>query len=332
MMEEDILQGRVGNMQRFSGLKEGVVVMDNSSPRDIIAKGVKESTKITQPEKVKELTEKALKGESVAQNGNYDIFLFDIAESLERIKCETSSMNEYFGWIDKTQHIMNNMTDGFVSVQDINEKKEFIANSWQREAEILICLGLYERSNNPLAKQRYSEMMLKLRRLRQLRSALVNNTKSTPDKKPLSQQEKARLAHIVQTLEEMKRLDEEGNYNDPRLIQHLRLLEISHENDIEFYPNYSFYTRMLEDQRHRYLDIAKVRTYDYSRRLEEARHKIMTKDEISERIMRLTGRKQLTSEEQALLLRNQNLRHAQSFDAEKYRRIQELRKRQLEQE
>ena len=333
-MEENTLERRpqynpVGNMYQRAAHEE------TPEPRAIIAKGVELSTRITDKAKVAELTDKALQGESVAKNGNYDVFLFGIAESLEKIKCETSSINEYFGWMDEAQHIMDNMTDGFVSPEDLAEKNDFIANSWQREAEILICLGLYERSNNPLAAQRVSEMTMKLRRLRQLRSALVNNTKNKADKEPLTPVEQDRLHALMLTLRNMRRADQNEDYENETVTEELEHLRAAHTKDVEFYSGYSFYTRMLDDQRIADMQRMRVRTRDYVERLEKLHNnqdREESKEDVRAMILRLTGRKLANSED----LKNQRIndyqysRHQQAFDAERFRRLKALKEQEAE--
>ncbi|MBQ8465383.1 MAG: hypothetical protein IJ545_05180 [Alphaproteobacteria bacterium] len=330
-MEENVLAKNNRNMysaaDSYHDVYQRVVQAKQPEPRSLIAKGVELSTSITDKSKVAELTDKALRGEKVAQNGNYDVFLFGIAESLEKIKCETSSINEYFGWIDETQQIMDHMTDGCVTPEDLAEKKEFIANSWQREAEILICLGLYERSNNPMAAQRVSEMTMKLKRLRQLRSALINNTKNKPDKEPLTPQEKARITALIQTLRRMRQADENGDYNNAEIEKELSSFNAAHINDVEFYSGYSFYTRLLDDQRTRDIQKLRIRTIDHVEQLDKLRHTNESKDDVRQVILRLTGRKSQDADHLDKVKSNEFMysHHRQAFDIERFKRLKEMK-------
>lgn len=54
-----------------------------------------------------------------------DTFYFEQANSIERINCETSTMNEYFTWIEEGQTIVKHMNDGEVTPQDFAEKMTF---------------------------------------------------------------------------------------------------------------------------------------------------------------------------------------------------------------
>lgn len=319
------MENNITEQNRAHYLQEAPVVR---SPRDIIAEGVRRSTKITDEKTVTALTEKALKGEPYGQQGNYDVFFFGIAESLENIRCETNSQNEYFTMIEDAQRIMDHMTDGFVSEEDLREKHHFIDDSYQREAEILTCLSLYERSDHPRAKERHAELLLKLRRLRQLRSALIVNTKDKADQKPLTPDELRRLHLTIRALNDIREADEQGDYDNEINRRHLELLQISHMNDFEFYPNYSFYTRMLEDQRR--ADIQpredeyqaererhKAREANYALRLAAMRHRFDTREDVRDRIMRLTGRKVSTATEN-------DERQEYAFDAETFRRLKEM--------
>ena len=56
------------------------------SPQEILAEGVRLSTKITEPRTVEQLTEKAMNAEAYAKEGGHDVFLFGIAESLENTR------------------------------------------------------------------------------------------------------------------------------------------------------------------------------------------------------------------------------------------------------
>ena len=140
-MVEDKIQNIMGQNQYSAGRARLI----QKTPAEILREGVKKSTQITDEQTVDMLVDKAMKGDSYLKNGTYDVFLFGIAESLESIRCGTSSVNEYFTWIKDAQHIMDHMTDGMVTESDLLEKKAFIDNSKQRENDLLTCLALYER-------------------------------------------------------------------------------------------------------------------------------------------------------------------------------------------
>lgn len=110
-------------------------------------------------------------------------FQMMVASSIETINSETSSSQEYFRWLDDASEIIKNMNDGFVSEADLNERNAFIDMSHQRETELLVCLSLYSNSNNPQAAQKAEQIRYKLKKLREMRSAIENSTKNEADVK-----------------------------------------------------------------------------------------------------------------------------------------------------
>ena len=66
----------------------------------------------------------------------------EIADLIEQANCETSSMNEYYRWVTASMDIIKRTSDGDVSKNDTNEREDFLAMSYDREAEILLCLVL----------------------------------------------------------------------------------------------------------------------------------------------------------------------------------------------
>ena len=98
----------------------------------------------------------------------------EIADLIEQHNCETSSINEYYRWVSVTNEILQNANDGEVTDEDLQNRKNFISLSYEREAELLLCLGLYEATNNPLNKEKINLLHFKLARLRELRSIVKN--------------------------------------------------------------------------------------------------------------------------------------------------------------
>lgn len=117
-------------------------------------------------------------GENVAEAHDFQMM---VAHSIETINSETSSSQEYFRWLDDASEIIKNMNDGFVSEADLDERNAFIDMSHQRETELLVCLSLYSNSNNPQAAQKAEQIRYKLKKLREMRSAIENSTKDKAD-------------------------------------------------------------------------------------------------------------------------------------------------------
>lgn len=310
-------QNYIKRLQRFN---QFMSERQRPDPRELIAEGVRKSTGITDENTVNVLTEKAVRAESYTKKDGYDTFLFGIAQSLEINRSEVSPEYEYFTWIDRGKEILHDMTDGHVSAADLNERNDFLKDSWQRESEMLTCLGLYERSDNPLAKQKCHDLRYRLQRLRQIRSSILTLTKDRADK-TLSPEE----------IEEIKR-----RY---RLLNAMRTLEIpapvdkelvheswAHERDWEFVAGYSFYTRMLEDIRRAELQKSRDRELvlmeAYSNAPDEyllmLRHKDDTKETIRDRLARLSGRKVSSPEKEEAV---RTLKRTRLFDAAYYNQL-----------
>ena len=309
-------------LQRLYHFNQELKRRQLKSPRDLVADGITRSTNISDKKTVAELTDKAMHGEAYTKEGSYDTFLFNIAESLETTRSGTSSQNEYFSWISDAHKIMDHMRDGRVTLDDLHEKNDFINMSWQRESELLVCLGLYEKSNNPLAKVKHDELIVKLQRLRQIRSALSNGTKNKADFRPLTPEEKRRLERHIQALKEMEECSSTKAYRNLRLEN----LGISHNNDVEFYRGYSFWTRMLEDQR-RYDEVDEheaeyeslrhlMRNFDEY--LSQVKYKNDSIDNIKARIQSLSGRRSIAKDVTSFV-RDKHL----SFDVRRYRELLE---------
>lgn len=110
-----------------------------------------------------------------------DDFSLREALSIERINSETSSSQEYFRWLDETSEILKNMNDGFVTEEDLKDRNAFLDLSHQREAELMVCLGLLQNSKSPQAQEEFKKLQYKLTKLREMRSAIKNRTRNQVD-------------------------------------------------------------------------------------------------------------------------------------------------------
>ncbi len=304
-------QNYINRLQRFNQFMNE---KQRPNPKELIAEGVRKSTGVTDENTVNALTEKAVHAESYTKKDGYDTFLFGIAQSLEVNRSEVSPEFEYFSWIDQGKEILRNMTDGYVSAQDLTERNDFLKDSWQRESEMLTCLGLYERSDNPQAKQRCQNLRYRLQRLRQIRSSILTLTKDRADK-ALSREEveeakrRHRLLDAMRTLVIPAPVDQELQYES-----------WAHGNDLEFVAGYSFYTRMLEDirraEQQKNRDREAVLMESYSNAPDEyllmLRHKDDTKETIRDRLARLSGRKVSNPEKEEAV---RTVKRTRLFDA-----------------
>ena len=182
-----------------------------------------------------------------------DTFYFEQANSIERINCETTTMNEYFTWIEEGQGIIKHMNDGKVTQEDVNERDSFIEMSVQREVELLTCLGLYERSinmGNLEAKVKFDELKLKLQKLREIRGAIQASCHHDVDKETKRDEYEAALEYyrLLAFLRHIGTQPTQEQINEFR--KRAEVLRVHHGVDVEFLPGYSFYTRLTDDVRH----------------------------------------------------------------------------------
>lgn len=171
----------------------------------------------------------------------------EIADLIEQANCETSSMNEYYRWITATMDIIRHTADGDVTKSDVDERQDFLAMSYDREAEILLCLALYEGTNNPKNKEKIDLLKFKLARLREMRS-LVRNTPSRTSRKPL---EKERLTAYYQYCHDLLT---QNNIFSPNFNLKLKL-NINDDTDENLDESISF----LDNLRQKILDLMHFR-------------------------------------------------------------------------
>ena len=113
-----------------------------------------------------------------------------IADSIEQINASgtedgVSPEAEYFGWIEHGQKIISNMTDGYVTNAELDDRNSLLEEFEQREIDILTCMSLYEKCNleNPRVRKKYVDIKQKLLKLREIRSAIQNGTKDYSDER-----------------------------------------------------------------------------------------------------------------------------------------------------
>lgn len=151
-----------------------------------------------------------------------------LADLIEQSSCETSSMNEYYRWVSATAEIISHTSDGEVTDQDISERKNFINMSFDREAEILLCLALYQASGREHNKDKIEILRFKLARLREMRS-MVSNTTNYVQKKSND------LQKLVRTYEEYCQKISQEVYTSFAVNLTMHILPLSEDLD----ENYS---------------------------------------------------------------------------------------------
>lgn len=111
-----------------------------------------------------------------------------IADLIEQSSCETSSMNEYYRWISATAEIINHSHDNNITHKDLDERNSFLKMSYDREAEILLCLALYQGSNIEQNRAKIDLLRFKLARLREMRSMVSNTTNTLKRKRKITKE------------------------------------------------------------------------------------------------------------------------------------------------
>ena len=184
---------------------------------------------------------------------------FMIAGSIEMINSESTSSQEYFRWLEDTEVIIRHMNDGYVSESDLKERNDFLDMSYQRETELMVCLGLYQNSVFPDAKDKYNELSFKLGKLRQMRSMIKQSTKDQADRK-VEREEYEKALEYFKAVKELKKhglswqLPLEVQRNLGRKAYEAGINHgygdngygIDHSQDKEFQPNYSHYDWLRE--------------------------------------------------------------------------------------
>lgn len=173
---------------------------------------------------------------------------FHIAMTIETLGSETSSEQEYFGWFTESSEIMQHMNDGFVSEDDLAERNEWLENSYAREAELMTCLGLFQSSAFPKAKEHYNNLYNKLVKLRQIRSSIRETTANKADKPQevdLKQKEDAYKKAVVYVAAMREFLKRQPRWNMSRRT--LLKLNIYHGDDDELSDDYDDFYGMYDD-------------------------------------------------------------------------------------
>jgi hypothetical protein len=156
-----------------------------------------------------------------------------IADLIEQANCETSSMNEYYRWVSATMDIVRHTTDGEITHEDLAERKTFIGMSYDREAEILLCLSLYEAAGRGNNKDKIELLTFKLARLRELRSIVKNTTGH------IRLNRKKRMEDLVGCYEYCKKLLTK-DFNDCDFVNLKLKLDIDHSDDEDLDKSFSY--------------------------------------------------------------------------------------------
>lgn len=110
-------------------------------------------------------------------------FKYSLARSMDSMDRGVSRENEYHTKvIGDAQKIIIDMTTNGVTVDELKARNNYLKFTYQREAECMTYLSIYASSQHPDAKARYNELYKRLQKIREMRSAVTNATKSVADK------------------------------------------------------------------------------------------------------------------------------------------------------
>lgn len=212
----------------------------------------------------------------------------DLVENIESINSGTNSNEEYFSWLDDTTDILKNMNDGFVSVEELDVRNKFLDDTNQREAELMLCLGLLEGSRHPQAEEDARRLRYKLQKLREMRSAIEISTRNQADVE-ISRAEYERAIPYYKTFKALQKLPFGYDVNRSQKEN----LGISHDDDDDLQEDYNYYDAMLNDALDEMLqDDSYIASREYQLAYDMARERNeQLSDEISEKMKKLTGRR-----------------------------------------
>ena len=172
------------------------------------------------------------------------------AKSIELINSEIDPIAEYFSWLGETTSILKHLNDGFITKEDAAEREAFLDFTDQREADLMVCLGLYERCKSKEADERIKFVRYKLQRLREMRTAIKFLTRTGQDVETTKSEYDAAIPYY-KYFKNLQRLP--FGYDMPR--EQKDKLGISHEDDEDLAEDYKHHddiiNEMLDEMRAR---------------------------------------------------------------------------------
>ncbi|MBQ2810843.1 MAG: hypothetical protein IJF12_01605 [Alphaproteobacteria bacterium] len=213
----------------------------------------------------------------------------EIANNIENINSGTNSVEEYFAWLESTTDILKNMNDGFVSEDDLSVRNKFLETTDQREAELMLCLSLLDGCKHPKADETARNLRYKLQKLREMRSAVKLSTRNQSDVE-ISRTEYERAIPYYKAFKALQKLPFGYDIAKQQKIN----LSIDHDDDEDLDEDYNFYDLLLEDvlNEMKKEDDTYIASREYQLAYDIAQERnLLLSDEISEKMKKLTGRK-----------------------------------------
>ncbi|MBR2299067.1 MAG: hypothetical protein IJ870_00645 [Alphaproteobacteria bacterium] len=160
----------------------------------------------------------------------------------ETIETLIDPMTEYFNWLSETTSILNHLNDGFVSQEDAIERETFLALLEKRQAELMVCLALYESCASDEAKERAQFTCYKLKKLREMNAAIQFLTRQGQNIETTRSEYDAAIPYYKY----FKNLQKLPFGYDMPYEQKIKL-GISHDDDEDLAENYNHYAIILNE-------------------------------------------------------------------------------------
>lgn len=221
-------------------------------------------------------------------NNVYDMQT-ELAENIERINSGTNSTEEYFSWLNTSTDILKNMNDGFVSKEDLEIRNNFLETTDQREADLMLCLGLLAGSKHHKAIEISKNLQYKLQKLREIRSAIKLTTRNQADI-DISRAEYERAIPYYKVFKTLQKLPFGYDVAKQQKIN----LGIYHDEDDDLQEDYNYYIYLINQA----LDEMKTEdNYYVASNQYQLAHDMAKEqnehfsDKISDKMQKLTGRR-----------------------------------------
>ena len=164
------------------------------------------------------------------------------AQNIEEINSGIDPVAEYFSWLNETTSILNHLNDGFITREDAEERESFLDLTDQREADLMVCLGLYESCKSKEAEERIRFVRYKLQKLREMRTSIKFLTRTGQDVQTTRSEYDAAIPYY-KYFKNLQRL--EFGYDMP--YEQKVKLGISHENDADLQEGYDHFADLVND-------------------------------------------------------------------------------------
>ena len=187
------------------------------------------------------------------------------ANGVEAINSSVDPVAEYFSWLNETISILNHLNDGFITKEDAVEREAFLDLTDQREADLMLCLSLYDSCKSPEARDRAQFTRYKLQKLREMRTAIKFLTRPGQDVETTRSEYDAAIPYY-KYFKNLKKLP--FGYDMP--YEQKVKLGISHDEDEDLQEDYDHYVlllnEMLDDMKRKDEEAARAAQNTFERR------------------------------------------------------------------